>query len=284
MQDTKTLIFFYSYHMGGWGDLLKGLHTCWCLAKATGRELRIDFSTHLLGSIFPQYAEPIAHSPDRVLDLIDKIGEISVSDFENHTEQSVLVACNWFSPGSVRTVPREVVLGYFDELYSEIFPTCPSATVPETFDVLHCRAGDKYLSEAYACKTDDRLGLSEEFLHRLQPLIENGANDNTSTMICSDLTDLIRILLQYIPNSFCLCPEPYHFAYKPEIVPNVIERVKATILEHFTMTRSREIWMTSRSGFPITAAMIGNVPLRLQGEPYRDEYVDFVRELRLSAA
>lgn len=283
MQDIKTLTFFYTYHMGGWGDLLKGLHTCWCLAKVTGRELRIDFSAHLLGSIFPQYAEPIERPPDRVLDLIDRIGAISVSDFESYTEQSILVTCNWFSPGSVRTVPREVVLGYFEELYNKIFPIGPGPTALETFDVLHCRAGDKYLSEAYACKTDDRLALSGEILNYLRPFIANETNGNTATMICSDLAGLIGALVKHIPNSFCLCPEPYHFAYKNENIPNVVERIQATILEHFMMTRSQKIWMTSRSGFPITAAMIGNVPLYLQGQTYRDEYVDFVRELRSAA-
>ncbi len=100
-------------------------------------------------------------------------------------------------------------------------------------------------------------------------------------MVCSDHASVIRSLLGQIPNSFCVCTEPYHIAYFREDLVQRIGTIRAMIYEHCMMSRSAGIWMAAYSGFPITAAMIGGIPLVLKGGAYRDSYVDFVRGLRL---
>jgi hypothetical protein len=282
----KTLVFCYSYGMGGWGDLVKGLHTCWCWAKATNRELRIDFSRHVFGAVFPQYGSGIDLEGAAMLQLIDKGGQVGIEDVRAIPNRVVAIRCNWFSPESVKGIGRDVVLGFYDALYTDLFPVCmeDGAAAKGTYRVFHCRMGDKYLSEAYACKGDNRIGsmgVLAEQIRAFQEGAGTGAGAGKGkTMVCSDHASVIRSLLGQIPDSFCVCTEPYHIAYFREDLVQRIGTIRAMIYEHCTMSRSAEIWMAAYSGFPITAAMAGAVPLVLKGETYRDAYVDFVRRLR----
>jgi hypothetical protein len=273
-----ALVFCYSYGMGGWGDMLKGLHTCWCWAKATGRELQIDFSRHVFGHVFPQYGVAKTTSTGVALQLIDKVGEIRLEEIAMITNPVVMVTCNWFSPSSVAGVSAEVVLGFYDALYADLFPIAwDTGAFPTTYRVFHCRMGDKYLSEAYACKGDNRIGSMGVLTEQIRAFVGSGGG---STMVCSDHASVIRSLLNQIPNSFSVCTEPYHIAYYREDLLQRIGTIRAMVYEHAMMARSSKIWMAAYSGFPITAAMVGNVPLLLAGEPYRDGYVDFVQGLR----
>jgi hypothetical protein len=284
---SKTLVFYYSYGMGGWGDLLKGLHTCWCWAKATGRALRIDFRKHVFGDVFPQYGKELMLRLEgaQVLNLIDKVGGLGVEEIAKVEADVIVVACNWFHPNSVKGVEREVVLAYYDALYRDLFSVSMEGVGVEegTYRVFHCRMGDKYLSEAYACKGDNRIGSMAVLAEQIRAFggvgDANGGEGN-KTMVCSDHASVIRSLLTQIPNSFCMCTEPYHIAYYRDDLVERLGPIRAMIYEHFVMSRSTGIWMAAYSGFPITAAMVGGVPLVLKGETYRDDYVDFVRGLR----
>lgn len=284
---AKTLVFCYSYGMGGWGDLLKGLHTCWCWAKATGRELRIDFSRHVFGTVFPQYGTPLLGAvAGPLLNLIDKGGQIGVAELRAmEADACVFVACNWFSPKSVEGCEAAVVLEFYEKLYSEIFPVCvgDGAGVggERTYRVFHCRMGDKYLAEAYCCKGDNRIGSMSVLTDQIRAFDGAGGDAGAKkTMVCSDHASVIRSLLNQIPGSFCVCTEPYHIAYNSPGINERIGAIRAMIYEHFMMSRAAEIWMAVYSGFPITAAMVGDVCLKLGGAEYTDEYVAFVRGLR----
>jgi hypothetical protein len=276
----KMLVFYYSYGMGGWGDMIKGLHTCWCWARATGRELRIDFRKHVFGDVFPQYGKELALRLEgaQVLNLIDKVGGTGVEEIAKVEADVLVVACNWFHPESVKGVEREIVLGYYDALYRDLFPVCAGNVDVEegTYRVFHCRMGDKYLSEAYACKGDNRIGSMGVLAEQIRAFGGGGGK----TMVCSDHASVIRSLLTQIPNSFCVCTEPYHIAYYRDDLVQRMGPIRAMIYEHYLMSRSTEIWMAAYSGFPITAAMVGEVDLVLKGETYRDDYVDFVQGLR----
>jgi hypothetical protein len=284
----RQLVFIYSYGFGGWGDLLKGLHTCWCWAAQTNRELRIDFSRHVFGKLFPQYAVDMVSRCNQTLNLLDKVGQVGVSDIAGlESIETLGVVCNWFSPSSVEGVPGEVVLRYFEKVYTEIFPIRPlggagaGAGAGASYNVFHCRMGDKYLSEAYACKGDNRIGSMGDMAAKLALYKEGiGTERGRRTLVCSDHEGMIRSLLQQIPNSFCICKEPYHIAYYTRDIDTRVGNIREMIEEHSAMSRGRHVFMVAYSGFPITAAMIGNVPLSLGGEEYHDEYVDFIRRLR----
>jgi hypothetical protein len=145
--------------------------------------------------------------------------------------------------------------------------------------------GDKYLAEATACKSDNRLGSMSDLVAKLDRYM--GMRKGDRTLVCSDSASMIRSLLQRIPNSVCVCKEPYHIAYMNrdaegslEGMIDYVRRVREMIAEHRAMSRAEMIYMANYSGFPITAAMIGNIPLLLAGEEYHDEYVDYIQRLR----
>jgi hypothetical protein len=274
----KTLVFFYTYRLGGWGDMIKGLHTCWCWAKAMDRVLKIDFRHHIFGKIFPQYALPNNSPVQITINAIDSVGKYTIESlkpFEN--QQEITVLCNWFSPdciGNINPFP------FYKELYTTIFPI-PKIVTEESFFVLHCRLGDKYLTEATACKSDNRISS----FGRINRIIEQyKALGHSRTLICSDNASIIVRLLKEIPNSFTVCPKPYHIAYPSPDIETKIEDIKNMIQEHRTMTESKGIYMMSYSGFPITAGLIGDAFLKIWSEDcelkdYSDSMVDGLHRL-----
>lgn len=272
----KTLVFLYTYRMGGWGDLLKGLHTCWCWAKATDRELRIDFRLHVFGQLFPQYAiGPPAHV-QLTVNAIDKVGLVSSETLAPFSEQEeIIIACNWFDPKAIGSVDP---LPFFQECYSTLFPV-PRTPLSVPYHVLHCRLGDMYLKEAFACKGDNRINS----LGRLGTIIEQyKALGHPRTLVCSDSAPIIERLLKDIPNSFCVCPKPYHIAYPSPGIQERLEDIQAMIQEHRAISESEGVYMMSYSGFPITAAMMGGVSLKIWSEQcvlqdYSDSMVEYFR-------
>lgn len=153
------------------------------------------------------------------------------------------------------------------------------------YKVFHCRMGDKYLTEATACKSDNRLGTMGDLVAKLDRYIR--LRGESRTLVCSDSASMIGSLLQRIPDSICICKEPYHIAYVNrdaersfEGMIDYVRRIREMIAEHKAMSRASLVYMASYSGFPITAAMIGNMPLLLDGKVYHDEYVDYIRSLR----
>jgi len=256
--------------MGGWGDMLKGLHTAWCWAKGTNRTLRIDFSNHIFSKLFPQHQ----HSIKLVtLSLIDKLGKVSIDTLSPYSEQQdITITCNWFDINSIGSVNP---LPFFKELYTTIFPL-NEPEIPTPYHALHCRLGDKYLNEAYACKSDNRI----KSFDTLKTVIDEYKDSKDRIMICSDHSSAITKLLNSIPNSFCICPKPYHIAYNN---PNIISRlsdIKAMILEHRALTNAESITMVSYSGFPITAAIHRITPIFIYNDgvkqPYTDELVESI--------
>ena len=264
----KTLTFVYSYHMGGWGDMLKGLHTAWCWAKGTNRTLRIDFSRHVFSKLFPQHQHPV-HAVS--IYTIDKLGRITISDvLKQDNLQDITVTCNWFDKKCIGTVNP---LPFFQELYTTIFPL--EGDVPEKpYHALHCRLGDRYLTEATACKSDNRIGSFET----LKKVIEDYKGTTERIMICSDHSSAIAELLAKIPNSFCLCPKPYHIAYNSPDIENRLADIKAMILEHKALINAESITMVSNSGFPITAAIHRNIPLSIWKDGVKRVYTDDLTE------
>ena len=274
----KTLVFFYTYRLGGWGDMIKGLHTCWCWAKATNRELRIDFRHHVFGKLFPQYTKAIG-PVNITINAIDKVGSINldyVKGFSEHEE--VTVICNWFSPQSIGNVNP---FPFFQELYTVYFPV-PRIEITAPYHVLHCRLGDKYLTEATSCKGDDRI---KSFSRINNTIGQYKALGHSRTLVCSDNFNIINRLLKEIPNSFAICPKPYHIAYPSPDIETKLEDILKMIQEHRAMTESEGIYMMSYSGFPITAALIGDLPLKIWSEDcimtdYSDTMVDEINSLR----
>ena len=264
----KTLTFVYSYHMGGWGDMLKGLHTAWCWARGTNRTLRIDFSRHVFSKLFPQHQHPV-HSI--ILHTIDKLGQLTIADVLKHDSlPDITIACNWFNRTCIGTVNPSP---FFQELYTTIFPLdSPEPTKP--YHALHCRLGDQYLVEAYNCKGDNRIGSFET----LKKVIEDYKGSTERIMICGDHPSAITKLLAEIPNSFCLCPKPYHIAYSSPDIESRLADIKAMILEHRALTNAESITMVSYSGFPITASIHQNTPLFIWREGVKQVYTDDLTE------
>jgi hypothetical protein len=264
----KTLTFVYSYHMGGWGDMLKGLHTAWCWANATNRTLRIDFSRHIFSKLFPQHQHSV-HAVN--LHTIDKLGQVAVSDvLKLDSLPDITVSCNWFDRKCIGTVNP---LPFFQELYTTIFPL--EGDMPERpYHALHCRLGDKYLTEAYNCKSDNRIGSFET----LKKVIEDYRGSTERIMICGDHPSAITKLLAEIPNSFCLCPKPYHIAYASPDIEGRLADIKAMILEHRALVQAESITMVSYSGFPITASIHRNIPLFVWREGIKQGYTDDLTE------
>jgi hypothetical protein len=275
----KTLVFFYTYRLGGWGDLVKGLHTCWCWAKATDRELKINFQHHIFGSLFPQYTSGFTNIGVNIdINAIDKVGSVTVDNVRALQEQNeITVLCNWFSPDSIGDVDP---FPFYKELYSNIFPV-PRIVQEQPYYVLHCRLGDKYLAEATACKGDDRI----KSFGRIGTIIEQyKALGHPRTLVCSDNASIIKKLLATIPNSFTICPNPYHIAYPSQELHTKLEDILKIIQEHRAMTESAGIYMMSYSGFPITAGLIGSVDLQIWSEDcklsaYSDSMVQGIKLL-----
>jgi hypothetical protein len=255
--------------MGGWGDMLKGLHTAWCWAKGTNRTLRIDFSRHVFSKLFPQHQHPV-HAVS--LHTIDKLGQLTIEDvLKQDSLPDIAITCNWFNIKSIGTVNP---LPFFQELYTVLFPL--DSIIPEKpYHVLHCRLGDKYLIEAYSCKSDNRIGSFEI----LKKVIENYRESKKRIMICGDHPSTIAKLLTEIPNSFCLCPKPYHIAYASSDIENRLADIRAMILEHRALVQAESITMVSYSGFPITAAIHQNIPLFIWKDGIKQTYTDDLTEL-----
>jgi hypothetical protein len=264
----KTLTFVYSYHMGGWGDMLKGLHTAWCWAKGTNRTLRIDFSRHVFSKLFPQHQHAV-HAVS--LHTIDKLGQVSLEDVLKHDSQpDITVTCNWFNRKCISTVNP---LPFFQELYTTIFPL-EDVVLERPYHALHCRLGDKYLTEAYGCKSDNRIGSFET----LKKVIEDYRESKDRIIICGDHPSAITKLLAEIPNSFCLCPKPYHIAYNSPDIESRLTDIKAMILEHRALVNAESITMASYSGFPITASIHRNIPLFVWKDGIKQVYTDDLTE------
>jgi len=90
--------------------------------------------------------------------------------------------------------------------------------------------------------------------------------------------------LKAIPNSFTICPRPYHIAYPHAEIYSKLGDILSMIQEHKAMTESAGIYMMSYSGFPITAALIGSKPLQIWNEEctlfwYSDPMVQGIRLL-----
>ena len=166
---------------------------------------------------------------------------------------------------------------FFQELYTTIFPL--EGVIPERpYHALHCRLGDKYLTEAYGCKSDNRIGSFET----LKKVIEDYKGSTERIMICGDHPSAITKLLAEIPNSFCLCPKPYHIAYASPDIEGRLADIKAMILEHRALVQAESITMVSYSGFPITASIHRNIPLFVWREGVKQGYTDDLTEaLRL---
>uniref|UniRef100_A0A6C0K271 Glycosyltransferase n=1 Tax=viral metagenome TaxID=1070528 RepID=A0A6C0K271_9ZZZZ len=281
---TNTLVFFYSYGMGGWGDMVKGLHTCWCWAKATHRELKIDFSWHIFGTFFKQHRY-LQDRPSYVtLNMIDKSADYTVRSLDQYADkEEIVLTCNWFKLSANSSIDP---LPFYKELYTTIFPLTIEKEIPATYHTFHCRVGDKYLQEAYGSKGDNRIGSFD----RLGKIIDQyNAFGHSATLVASDSEAVVNRLLKEIPGSFTLCPKPYHIAYKCPDIEFKIPSMRNTILEHYAMTKSQGIYKVSYSGFPITAALIQNVPLQvwsMEGSlgTYRDEMVDAIRECYAAAS
>jgi len=254
--------------MGGWGAMLQGLHTAWCWAKGTNRTLRIDFSRHVFSKLFPQHQHPV-HAVS--ISSIDKLGQVSLEDvLKQDSLPDIAVTCNWFNRKCIGTVNP---LPFFQELYTTIFPL--EGVVPERpYHVLHCRLGDKYLAEAYYCKSDNRIGSFET----LKKVIGDYRDSKERIMICSDHPSAIVKLLAEIPNSFCLCPKPYHIAYNSPDIENRLADIKAMILEHRALVQAESITMVSYSGFPVTASIHQNTPLFVWKEGIKELYTDDLTE------
>jgi len=254
--------------MGGWGDMLKGLHTAWCWAKGTNRTLRIDFTRHIFSKLFPQH-QHIVNTIN--IHAIDKLGQISIFDILAYDSvQDISVTCNWFDIDSIGTVDS---LPFFEELYTTIFPLSEPEP-PKPYHALHCRLGDKYLTEAYACKSDNRIGSFET----LKKVIGDYRGSTDRIMICGDHPSAITKLLAEIPNSFCLCPKPYHIAYNSADIEGRLADIKAMILEHRALVQAESITMVSYSGFPITASIHRNTPLFIWREGVKQVYTDNLTE------
>ena len=264
--------------------MVRGLHTCWCWAKATGRELKIDFSWHILGTLFHQHRYIQNRIAPVTLNMIDKTTQYTVRTLDPFADQEeIVLTCNWFNPianGSVDPLP------FYKELYTTIFPIIIERDIPATYHTFHCRVGDKYLQEAYSCKGDNRIGSFD----RLGKIIEQyNALGHSATLVASDNEVIVNRLLRDIPGSFTLCPRPYHLAYKCTDIEFKIPSIRDTILEHYAMTKSQGIYKVSYSGFPITAALVQNIPLQvwsMEGSlgTYRDTMVDSIRECYAAAS
>ena len=138
------------------------------------------------------------------------------------------------------------------------------------------------MAEATACKGDDRI----KSFGRIGTIIEQyKALGHPRTLVCSDNASIIKKLLASIPNSFTVCPNPYHIAYPSQELHTKLGDILKIIQEHQVMTQSEGIYMMSYSGFPITAAMIGNIPLKIWSEDsvlsdYKDDMVNGLQNKR----
>jgi len=269
----KTLTYVYTYHSGGWGDMIKGLHMAWCWAHGTGRTLRINFKVHIFGKIFPQHNWPIEPI---TIDAIDKLGLVNIEHIRAfHDKENISVCCNWFNTACIGPVNP---LPFYDEVYTSLFPL-EFPDISGAYHVLHCRIGDKYLSEAYACKNDNRIGT----MSRITDILPfYNALNHPRTLVCGDNTAIIGHLLKVVPNSFTLCPKPYHIAYQTDDIEYRIPDICAMIQEHRAITLAESITMMSYSGFPISAALFKNKPLFIyritERKPYTDDLVESIQK------
>jgi hypothetical protein len=141
--------------------------------------------------------------------------------------------------------------------------------------------GDKYLSEATSCKSDNRISS----FSRLPTIIDQyNALKHSKTLVCSDSAMIIEKLLKEIPNSFSICSRPYHIAYPQAEIYSKLKDILLMIQEHKAITESAGIYMMSYSGFPITASLIGSVTLQIWKEDctlssYTDSMVQGIQSL-----
>jgi len=199
---------------------------------------------------------------------VDRIQEFS-------DKNELVVACNWFSVESIGSVDP---FPFYKELYTVFFPV-PTPVLAKPFHTLHCRLGDKYLVEATACKSDNRISS----FSRLSTIIEQyKALGHSRTLVCSDNRTVVDRLLKEIPNSFSICSKPYHIAYPSADLHLRLPDILTMIQEHKAMTESEEIYMMAYSGFPITAGLIGSKPLQIWSQDcvlgeYSDDMVQGIR-------
>jgi len=216
--------------------------------------------------------------------MIDKSADYTVRSLDQYADkEEIVLTCNWFKLSANSSIDP---LPFYKELYTTIFPLTIEKEIPATYHTFHCRVGDKYLQEAYGSKGDNRIGSFD----RLGKIIDQyNAFGHSATLVASDSEAVVNRLLKEIPGSFTLCPKPYHIAYKCPDIEFKIPSMRNTILEHYAMTKSQGIYKVSYSGFPITAALIQNVPLQvwsMEGSlgTYRDEMVDAIRECYAAAS
>ena len=273
----RKLYFVYTYNCGGLADMIKGSATAWYLAQKTGREFKIIFQ-HELGVLFrDKLASKQLLSTLPMLRLIDgktSAGLISTISREQ-TDIGVLAntSLDFFAtdPNYLKTIKP-----YLQTFYQTLLPiTNLTPRYPE-FQVLHCRMGDKMLTEA-TNKSDNRIGSSDAFTAKLTAYLAGPATE-MPTLICTDHEPTQRQLLEAVPNSWVVNTKPYHFAYNTRAIPQseIIESIGLTLQEHELMTRAKRIIKFVYSGFPILAAAIGTVPLFTMEEsgltPYTCEW------------
>lgn len=267
----KSITLFYSYGMGGWGDFIKGLHTVWCWSKAMKRDVRIHFHNHVFGTLFPQHVHSDIQKIHR--SFIDKVGKATVQDLLPLEQiDDIVVTCNWFSLTSVDNTYAD----FYKEFYTTLFPVRPYVHPlyhPSSYHVLHCRIGDKYLTEATSCKGDNRIGS----IARLKTLIdEYNALGHEHTLVCSDSASIVKHLLTHVKGAFAICQQPYHIAYNSATIQDHKDDIYTMIQEHEAMTHALTITKVAYSGFPITAARIGSVPLYIYEDNVRKPYNDLL--------
>lgn len=256
----KTITLFYSYGMGGWGDLVKGLHTVWCWSKVLDRGLQLHLHNHILSTMFPQHSHQITTVE---LDTLDHVGEATVADLKQFESlDNITVTCNWFSTKSVESIDYK---RFYQELYTTWFPLRLSVEIPPTFHVLHCRLGDKYL------KGDNRIGS----ITRLKQVVDDyNRLGHEHTLVCGDYAPISKELLKTVKGAFTICQTPYHIGYKSPTGLNHTADIDLMIQEHQAISMAKTITMISYSAFPITAGRIKSVPLFLYTEGERSPYED----------
>lgn len=253
--------------------MIKGSATAWYLAQKTGRTFHILFY-HELGILFrDKLASHSILSSLPMLRLIDgKTSHKLISTITN--EQSDIGVFSNTSLDFFETDPKflRTIRPYLQTLYTTILPiTRLDPAFPE-FQVLHCRMGDKTLSEA-TDKSDNRIGSMKSYRAKLDYFIANCANE-MPTLVCTDHEPTQRKLLASLPNSWSINKNPYHFAYNTRTIPqsDIIESIQSTLQEHEMMTRSKRIIQFVYSGFPILASSIGNVPIFILKDDGIDVY------------
>lgn len=274
----RKLYFVYTYNCGGLADMIKGSATAWYLAQKTGRTFHILFQ-HELGILFrDKLASRSILSTLPMLRLIDgKTSHKLISTITN--EQSDIGVLSNTTLDFFETDPKFLVTirPYLQTFYTAILPISRLDPLFPEFQVLHCRMGDKTLTEA-TNKSDNRIGSMESYKAKLAHFIATYANE-MPTLVCTDHEPTQKELLESLPNAWSINKKPYHFAYNTRTIPQseIIESIQSTLQEHEMMTRAKRIVQFVYSGFPILASAIGHVPIFLLKEdglePYQCEWI-----------